>query len=406
MDGSGWGIFLGAHNIFGPINRPQTRGGCALLAGLAAGFFVFSDLQNAGPRTAAAFELQLQTETKQDTSSEKTSFKGQVHDSVGWLSVKLEGGVWNIDRSGLGALASPDSMTSGSFSLGLNEVPIVKSTLADTRVTLGMWDDWVRWTSRQAVSNYITPGTDAGYLVRPGFGLDDAATSQHIDAGIWKTGSMRLSVFAEYDRVGAYFEAPHIAIKPDDPFSTPNSTTTRLGSSIEWGPVTFTLEQRAQQSLAQYNAPITTENQIGVWLNLDDLRGRSEWTPQNASWLMPSSMYLNVGQGRVRATLDQGVNGDTASDVSAGFAWKRGNTYANLGYWTSNYQSQLYPWKGYGLDGSIGFYEGQWNVGLYFDVYRSSYAYPQQWVDVIVGQQLINQNYNDISGGFYLTGHF
>jgi hypothetical protein len=377
-----------------------------LLAGLAAGFFVFCDLQNAGPRTAAAFELQLQTETKQETSSEKTSFKGQAHDSIGWLSVKLEGGVWDMDPSGLGALASPDWINSDPFRMNLSEVPVVKSTLADTNVTVGLWDDWVRWTSRQAASNYITPGTDVGYLVRPGFGLDDAATSQHIDAGIWKTGSMRLSVFAEYDRVGAYFEAPHFAIKPQDPFATPNSTTTRLGSSLEWGPVTFTLEQRAQQSLAQYNAPITTENQIGVWLNLDDLRGRSDWIPQNASWLMPSSMYLNVGQGKVRATLDQGVNGDTTSDVSAGLAWKRGNVYANVGYWLSNYDSQLYPWKGSGLNGSLGFYEGQWNVGLYFDVYRSSYAYPQQLVDVLAGQQLISQQYNYMDGGLYLTGHF
>jgi hypothetical protein len=382
------------------VDRRQTWGGI-LAAVAAAGAFVCTDFQNAN-----AFELQLETKTGQDQSSEKTTFKGQAHDSLGWLSVKLEGGVWDIDPSGLGALASPERMTSDSFGLGLNEVPIVKSTLADTSVTVGLWDDWVRWTSRQAVSNYVTPGTDAGYLVRPGFGLDDAATSQHIDAGIWKTGSMRLSVFAEYDRVGAYFEAPNFTMKPQDPFSTPNSTTTRLGSSIEWGPVTFTLEQRAKQSLAQYNAPITTENQIGVWLNLDDLRGRSDWIPQNASWLMPSSMYLTVGQGRVRATLDQGVNGDTASDASAGLAWKRGNIYANVGYWLSNYQSQLYPWKGSGLNGSLGFYEGQWNVGLYFDVYRSSYAYPQQLADVLVGQQLIGQQYNYMDGGLYLTGHF
>lgn len=373
---------------------------------MAVGFYVCGDVQNPGTRSADAFELQLEAETKQDRSSQETSFKGEAADSLGWLSVKLEGGAWDIDASGLGALASPDRMTSNSFGLGLNEVPIVKSTLADTRATFGMGDDWVRWTSRQAVSNYIEPGTDVGYLVRPGFGFDDTATSQHIDAGIWKTGSMRLSVFAEYDRVGAYFQAPTFAIKRDDPFSTPNSTTTRLGSSIEWGPIVFTLDQRAQQSLALDNAPITTENQIGVWLNLDDLRARNDWIPQNASWLMPSSMYLTVGQGRVRATLQQGVNGDTVSEVSAGLSWKRGNVYADLGYWTSNYQSQLYPWKGSGLNGSLGFYEGQWNVGLYFDVYRSSYAYAQQSADVLVGQPLVAQQYNNLDAGLYLTGRF
>jgi hypothetical protein len=236
-----------------------------------------------------------------------------------------------------------------------------------------MWDDWVRWTSRQAASNYI---------------------------------SMRLSVFAEYDRVGAYFQGPQFAIKPQDPFSTPNSTTTRLGSSLEWGPIVFTLEQSAKQGLAQDNAPITAENQISVWLNLDDLRTRTNWIPQDASWWMPSSMYLTVGQGRVSATLDQGVNGDTTSDVSAGLSWQRGNIYANLDYWTANYQSQLYPWKGSGLDGSLGFYQGQWGVGLYFNVYRSSYGYVQQGGDVLVGLPLVTQTYNDTSGGFYFTGRF
>ncbi len=72
----------------------------------------------------------------------------------------------------------------------------------------------------------------------------------------------------------------------------------------------------------------------------------------------------------------------------------------------SNYQSQLYPWKGSGLDGSVGFYEGQWAVDLYLDVYRSSYGYPQQWVDVLAAQQLITQQYNDFTGGFRLTGRF
>jgi hypothetical protein len=43
---------------------------------------------------------------------------------------------------------------------------------------------------------------------------------------------------------------------------------------------------------------------------------------------------------------------------------------------------------------------------LYFDVYRSSYAYMQQWADVSAGQQLVAQKYNDMSGGFYFTGHF
>jgi hypothetical protein len=80
--------------------------------------------------------------------------------------------------------------------------------------------------------------------------------------------------------------------------------------------------------------------------------------------------------------------------------------FVAVGYWTSNYQSQLYPWKGSGLNGSLGLYEGQWNVGLYFDVYRSSYAYTQQLADVLAAQQLITRQYNDIFGGFRFTSHF
>jgi hypothetical protein len=45
------------------------------------------------PRSADAFELRLETKTKQDLFSEKSSYKGQARDSIAWLSVKLEGGV-------------------------------------------------------------------------------------------------------------------------------------------------------------------------------------------------------------------------------------------------------------------------------------------------------------------------
>jgi hypothetical protein len=391
---------LGALSSF--LNHPPTPARRILLAG---GVAVFS-VCGAGPRSAGAFELQLEAKTKQDQTSTQSSFKGQARDSMAWLSVKLEGGVWDLNPAGMGSLMSSDWVKSDPFRMDLNEVPLVKSTLADTRLTVGLWDDWVRWTSRQAASNYVTPGTEPGYLVRPGFGSDDVATSQHIDAGIWKTDSMRLSVFAEYDRVGAYFEAPIFAIKPQDPFATPNSTTTRLGSAVAWGPITFTLEQRAQQSLAEYNAPTKVENQVGVSLSLDDLRSRSGWIPQGMSWVVPSSTYLIVGQGRVSAAVNQGVNGDTISDVSAGLSWNVGKFYANVGYWTSNYQSQLYPWKGSGLDGSLGFYDGRWGLDLYFDVYRSSYGYMQQLADVLVAQQLITQKYNEIDGGFRFTAHF
>ena len=37
-----------------------------------------------------------------------------------------------------------------------------KSTVTDTRITLGVWDDWVSLTSRQAA--YIKPGTGPRFL--------------------------------------------------------------------------------------------------------------------------------------------------------------------------------------------------------------------------------------------------
>ena len=63
---------------------------------------------------------------------------------MGWLSVKLEGGVWDLNPAGMGSLMSSDWVKSDPFQMDLNEVPLVKSTLADTRVTVGLWDDWVR----------------------------------------------------------------------------------------------------------------------------------------------------------------------------------------------------------------------------------------------------------------------
>src|SRR5262249_36000750 len=86
---------------------------------------------------------------------------------------------------------------------------------------------------------------------------------------------------------------------------------------------------------------------------------------------VPSSAYVNVGQGRVRASLSQGVNGDTTSDVSAGFSWSLGKMYASFGYWQSEYQSPLYPWRGSGINGSVGYNEGPWGINMYFDLGRS-----------------------------------
>jgi hypothetical protein len=56
-------------------------------------------------------------------------------------------------------------------------------------------------------------------------------------------------------------------------------------------------------------------------------------------------------------------------------SWTRGKIYANLGYWQSDYQSQLYPWKGSGVNGSLGFQEGPWGIDLYFDGSTSATAY-------------------------------
>ena len=203
---------------------------------------------------------------------------------------------------------------------------------------------------------------------------------------------MRLSLFADYARVGAYFGAPDNVIKRQDPFSKPNSTTTQLGAIVERGPFIFTLKQSAQQSLAQDNAPIQVQNQIGVWLNFDELLGRSGKIPEGMSWVVPSSAYLNVGQGRMRASLSQGVNGDTTSDVSAGLSWNLGKIYASLGYWQSEYQSQLYPWKGSGINGSLGFYEGPWGIDMYFDVGRSLSSY-----DLAGMQQSTTQTFDNVT---------
>jgi len=393
-------VFLGPDNSFDIVKGPPTLGGRILLASVAVGLFIYGDFQNAGPRSAHAFELPLETKTKDDRSSLKTSLNGQARDAVGWLSFKFDSNVWKLNPAG----SAYDLVTVP----GADQTP-TRSTMTDTSVTLGMWDDWVHWTSRQAVSNYVAPGTGLGYLVRPGFEFDDVATSQHFDATVWKTETMWLALYGEYARVGANFEVPTAPqiIKRDDPFATPNSSTTRLGGSFGWKTITFNFEQRTQQSLAEDNAPVKVENKIGVSLSLDELRtNKTGWIPQSVSWALPSSAYLYYGRGKVRAPVDQWVNGDTISDVSAGLSWNVKNFYATAGYWWSNYQSPLYPWKGSGLDGSLGFYVDQWAFDLYFDVYLSSSGSPQQWVDGLPTQQLIPQKYNEIDSGFRFTTHF
>jgi hypothetical protein len=100
--------------------------------------------------------------------------------------------------------------------------------------------------------------------------------------------------------------------------------------------------------------------------------------------------------------LDQGVNGDTTSDVSAGFTWNRDKIYASIDYWRSDYQSQLYPWKGWGLDASVGYHEVEWGIDLYFDAYSSATSYPLAGLVPV----LTTDKYAVISGGLLFSRHF
>jgi hypothetical protein len=335
------------------LHWPQTWAGRILHAGLSAGVLVCVD--HAGPRNAGAFEVKQEIKIKPVSVTD-------------WFSIKVDGNLLNLNSTSFDTLTAYGLKT-------FEPVQMEKGAVMDARVTLGVWDDWVRLTSRQATSSYITPGTDLGYFRQTGLGFENAATSQRIETAVWKADSMRLSVFADYARVGAYFMAPESAIKRQDPFSKPNSTTTRFGGTVEQGPITFTLEQRAQRSLAQENAPVLVQNQIGVSLSFDEMLGRSDRTHEGISWVVPSAVWFNVGQGRMRASLSQGVAGDTTSDVSAGLSWNLGKIYANLGYWQSEYQSQLYPWKGSGINGSLGLHEGQWGIDMYFNVVTSATSY-------------------------------
>jgi len=329
-----------------------------LLAGIVARIFLFS-----GSQTTYALEVESESKVKEGLSREVISFDGQIRDS-GWLNVKFDGSVLDLNP------ARADALTSYGFKI---PVQTEKSGATNTRITVGVWDNWVRFTSRQGFSNYIAPGADI--IRQTGSGFDNFATSQRLETTIWKTDSTRLALFSEYAKVGAYFGSPDLAKKRQDPFSKPNSTTTRLGATIEQGPFTFTLEQRAQQSLIQDNAPIQIQDQIGVAINFDEMWDQSSRGLQGMSWIVPSSAWLNVGQGKVRASLEQGVAGDTTSDLSVGLSWTFGKIYANVGYWRSDYQSQLYPWRGSGASGSVGVHEGLWGFDIYFDVASSAASY-------------------------------
>jgi hypothetical protein len=366
----------------------ECEGRHILLAGTVAGIFVLINLANAGSQHAYAFEVESDSKAKEGLSRETISFNGQIR-NFGWLSVKFDGSVLDLNP------ARTDAPTSYGFKLS-EPVQMEKTAVTDTRVTLGVWDDWIRFSSRQGASNYMTPGTDI--LKQTGSGFDNFATSQRLETTIWKTDATRVALFSEYARVGPYFASPDLAKKRQDPFSQPNSTTARLGATIEQGPLTFTLEQRAHQSLVQDNAPIQVQNQIGMAISFDELRGRYARALHGMSWIVPSSAWLNVGQGKVRASLDQGVAGDTTSDVSFGLSWALGKFTANLGYWRSDYQSQLYPWKGSGANGSIGFHEDLWAIDIYFDVASSAASYA-----ITAVQQPTTQTLDVTSGLLFRT---
>jgi len=120
------------------VSRPEKWGGRILLAGVAAGAFVCIDLENAGPRNANAFESELEVKTKPTGSRETTSVKGKVRDVPNWLSIKFDGSLLDLNP------ARVDPFTSYGFK-PLEPIQTEKGAVTDTRVTMGVWDDWVRF---------------------------------------------------------------------------------------------------------------------------------------------------------------------------------------------------------------------------------------------------------------------
>src|SRR5262245_3550795 len=127
--GGGWGLQI-------TVNQPETLGGRILLAGIATGIFVCIDLETAGPRNANAFESQYDVKTKSGLTNETISVKGQVRDS-GWFSIKFDGSVLDLNPTRV------DALSAYGFKLP-ESLQMEKTTVTDTRVTLGVWDDWVR----------------------------------------------------------------------------------------------------------------------------------------------------------------------------------------------------------------------------------------------------------------------
>jgi len=326
------------------------------LALLTAGIVLCVD----GPREAASFEAGEEIDTKMSgPTTERISFAGRR--TTGWLGINFEGSLFDPNP------ARTDSFGSSGFSI------LDKRALSDTHITFNLFDDRVRWTSRQANSSYVTANTNFGYLRQSEVGYDNSAISQRVEASLLNTGTTRLSLFTEYARVGASFSFSDGAIKRQDIFSKPNTMTTRVGANFGWGPLSMTLEERSEQKLTSDNPPIQTQK-IGFAFSVKDWASKGSIIPENTVQLLPSSIWFNVGQGKMKAPLIEGIAGDSTSDLSVGSSWSLGKFYASLGYWSSNYQSQLYPWRGSAINGSLGFQDGLWQIDMYLDLGRSTYG--------------------------------
>jgi hypothetical protein len=126
------------------VPRIQASGEYFLAALVTVGFLVCIDLENGGPVNANAFELQFDPKT--DSLSEKHSIKGQVGDPDGWLTLKLDGTVWDMGAPGVARSYDPQMFNSVPLMaepapLEWNQLSAEKSAVSDTRATLGVLDD-------------------------------------------------------------------------------------------------------------------------------------------------------------------------------------------------------------------------------------------------------------------------
>lgn len=345
-----------------------------------------SSFRFALPPEAGAAHFEIETSRRDSHARRAGGLMEDWRDQFGFMADIAAGGV-EVEIDGAFAdFGRASTMESDSELFEEDIGHFERNTVNETGVTLGLSDDRLRLSSRQAWSSYDASsfavrrrafelrGRPDPEAQEPQAAADGRAVGHRFDAALLRSDTANLSVFGLWSEVGRNFEA--FELRDDDAFGRSNRETLEVGGKLGLGPLVFEFTQSRFERLDDAEAAPEDRTEVTLSLDLNRLGTMFDGVPARLKTLAPDTVWATLGRGRIDARHGSSASDDRIEDVAFGLVWDWDGAYASLDYWDSVYDGGeqgdvAFDWIGRGGSTAFGFYDERWSMDAALGFYQA-----------------------------------